>query len=255
MNRLNQRLSAMKDDKPRCQAEVMLARHGLYDVCFQEIINYTSATNPQLADILRKLRLVHTSLFQSFPLVLQDIQGAASQAMTVLRENARQAQAETAQLLEAAEQLEREAMVQQEELQRMKVEVAKLTSDNEALKKEGSVRVGKMATPLQSRLSSRVSKYSPPTVPDTTTTPTTTKTAPSRESLSPDKAYSSGTSTSASSSNCGEDGVVRNLRLKQLKDLVELIYQSKERHDAKCRESRLPRETMEQHMYTFLNTR
>jgi hypothetical protein len=45
----------------------------------------------------------------------------------------------------------------------------------------------------------------------------------------------------------------RVLSLKQLKDVIDEIYQSKTRFDEKCRENRLPRETMEQHMYTFLN--
>ena len=43
------------------------------------------------------------------------------------------------------------------------------------------------------------------------------------------------------------------LSLKQLKDTIEEIYASKTRFDQKCSDNKLPRETMEQHMYTFLN--
>ena len=47
--------------------------------------------------------------------------------------------------------------------------------------------------------------------------------------------------------------VTRTLSLKQLKDLITEIYESKSKFDEKCVESKMPRETMEQHMYTFLN--
>lgn len=46
---------------------------------------------------------------------------------------------------------------------------------------------------------------------------------------------------------------MRNLTLKQMKDTIEEIYASKQRTDKKNKEMRLPRETMEQHMYAYLN--
>lgn len=45
----------------------------------------------------------------------------------------------------------------------------------------------------------------------------------------------------------------RQLTLKQLKDIIEEIYNSKTKFDQKCYENHLPRETMEQHLYTYLN--
>lgn len=45
----------------------------------------------------------------------------------------------------------------------------------------------------------------------------------------------------------------RNLTLKQMKETIEEIYASKQRTDKKNREMHMPRETMEQHMYTYLN--
>ena len=41
--------------------------------------------------------------------------------------------------------------------------------------------------------------------------------------------------------------------LKQLKEIIEDIYTSKEKYDKKCVESELRIETMEQYMYTYLN--
>ncbi|KAF0716516.1 hypothetical protein As57867_002803, partial [Aphanomyces stellatus] len=47
----------------------------------------------------------------------------------------------------------------------------------------------------------------------------------------------------------------KNLTLKQLKDLVEAIYASKRKHDQLNVDAKAPKETMEQHMYTYLNQR
>ena len=43
------------------------------------------------------------------------------------------------------------------------------------------------------------------------------------------------------------------LTQRQLRDTIEEIYVSKSKYDIKCAETHLPRETMEQHMYTHLN--
>ena len=44
----------------------------------------------------------------------------------------------------------------------------------------------------------------------------------------------------------------RLLTVKMLKDMINEIYLSKENYDKKCFESKIPRETMEQHMYAYL---
>ncbi|OQR88341.1 hypothetical protein ACHHYP_06869 [Achlya hypogyna] len=48
---------------------------------------------------------------------------------------------------------------------------------------------------------------------------------------------------------------VKNLTLKQLRDMIQAIYASKKKHDEMCIENEAPKETMEQHMYTYLNQR
>lgn len=47
----------------------------------------------------------------------------------------------------------------------------------------------------------------------------------------------------------------RVLTLRQLRDLIHDIYSQKTKFDQKCEENKLPRETMEQFMYTYLNQR
>jgi len=45
----------------------------------------------------------------------------------------------------------------------------------------------------------------------------------------------------------------RVVTLRQTKDLIEEIANSKQKHDARCQDSPIPRETMEQHMYNYLS--
>ncbi|KAK7198677.1 Leucine Rich repeats (2 copies) [Novymonas esmeraldas] len=47
----------------------------------------------------------------------------------------------------------------------------------------------------------------------------------------------------------------KSLTLRQLKEIIEEIYASKAKYDDKCKRNQLPRETMEQHMYSYLNQR
>lgn len=43
--------------------------------------------------------------------------------------------------------------------------------------------------------------------------------------------------------------------MKQLKDAIQDMYSQKIKFDKKCEDSKQPRETMEQFMYTYLNQR
>lgn len=45
------------------------------------------------------------------------------------------------------------------------------------------------------------------------------------------------------------------LTLRQLKEVIEEIYISKAKYDERCADGKMPRETMEQHMYNYLNTK
>ena len=53
----------------------------------------------------------------------------------------------------------------------------------------------------------------------------------------------------------GGGGGGRNLSLRQTRELIDDVYMSKGRHDRKAAEARLPRETLAQHLATYLNNR
>ena len=55
------------------------------------------------------------------------------------------------------------------------------------------------------------------------------------------------------SSNGASIKVNKVLSLKQIREIIDEIYSSKSKFDQKCVDNQLPRETMEQHLYTYLN--
>ena len=79
--RLNDRLGRIDAaDHARRDAEVLMAKHGLHDVCFQELITFAERGDPPLAAALRALCGAHAQLFQAFAGVVQGGGGASGAA-------------------------------------------------------------------------------------------------------------------------------------------------------------------------------
>lgn len=167
---------------------------------------------------------------------------------------------EAREILSAAEQLEREANTHAEDKQRMtsewERERASLVRENRRLKAERAASApaggpGTFGPPRSSEGSPALGRRSGKGH-------TTYASRHRQPSPSPAKGKEDGTPGSRSSPHGAApraSEVVRSLSLKQLVDYIEAIYASKVKFDAKCNEARLPRETVEQHMYTFLNQR
>ena len=49
-----------------------MAKHGMYDICFQEVLAYSETVSPPLSQAMRKIRGIHTSLFQLVPEIVKD---------------------------------------------------------------------------------------------------------------------------------------------------------------------------------------
>ena len=113
ISRLHSRANdlAHRHDK---QAETVMATHGIYDVCFQEIISYADKIAPDLGSVLRKIRATHTGLFQMLPGIVESAVGGATDTalseVGAMQHELERSEEETGQLLEAAEMLESEAV-------------------------------------------------------------------------------------------------------------------------------------------------
>ena len=97
----------------------------------------------------------------------------------------------------------------------------------------------------------------PPTPPETPSAAPAPSPSIAASSWSAGGDYRNGGPVVSASWSGGGGGAVaeRVLTLKQMREMVEELYASKAKHDAKCADAGLPRETLEQHVYTALNTK
>ncbi|GIQ90034.1 hypothetical protein KIPB_012677, partial [Kipferlia bialata] len=170
-----------------------------------------------------------------------------------MAERCQKAETETMQMLRAAQLLEKEVTAHAANRQeaesafvadrdRMIEEVGALRADNERLQAQirqmelgGSMRTTSRQSQGPSHSKSRVSRYAASPEP--------------KQRASRVATPSSLSSTRKAPSRKGG----KQLSLKQLKDFISELYESKTKYDKKCHESHIPRETLEQHLFTHLN--
>ena len=224
--------------------EILMAKHGLYDVCFQEVIAFCEQLGAiDLAKVLRQIRAVHTVLFQSVPPMISSITPLAEKKFQAeisdMKLKMAQSDLETNQLLEAAEMLEVESKNKDVEILRLRGLLRQQQQQQQQQQPQPlSGRKKKITVspppetlppqPASKSISISISKSHPPTPPQTPKPPKTPSTN-------------------------GE--AIRQLTLKQLTSFIADLYKSKIIYDKKCASNKLPRETTEQHLYTYLNQR
>jgi cell division septum initiation protein DivIVA len=249
--------------------EITKAKQSLYDLCFQEAINFATTENPAFATALRKIRLqVQNSFAESGNLV----NAMHSHYMDRLSESNAQiarAEKENSLLLQAAEALEQEMFQKNQEQARMMSELERgkqLSSKAEARKQEargtGSARKHQQARQQPASTSGQYGQQQQQALRRHSKLGPSMQTLPSSFRTGPPPAPGATPGGGAFGPSLGpprsaeKSTKIRILSLKQLKEnFIDLIYESKEKFDKKCAKNHLPRETMEQHMYTFLNQR
>ncbi|KAJ8609136.1 hypothetical protein CTAYLR_006050 [Chrysophaeum taylorii] len=186
---LDERLATLNNESDYLarEAEIALAKHGAYDVCFQSAIEMAA---PDLVGPLRALCVAHAKLFQGLAQVARAFERDKNAEIEALRVEKERAEHEVNDLMEAARALDDEAEIRHEETME-----------------------------LRRRLGTR--RQNAPAVDEAEVARKTTKIW------------------------------TRN----QLVDTIEALRESKAKHDRKCDEARVARDTMQQHMYAFLNQR
>jgi len=240
--------------------QVLKAKYALYEICFIKIIEFIANMDPRLSSILEGLHDAHAIIFKDL----------ATNVNTTNFNNTNQSGFEKgsrdvagghnapAELLEVAESLEKENN--------------KLRSEREAMLAEFQQERNELLEELNS-LRDENAKYLDTIVRHSKENADRFGTFPSQDfnskgyELPPQKAnYDSfaGNETMQQPIKVNNNVMnpanvyigqtqVRALTLKQMKDVIEEIYTSKAKYDQRCLEAKLPRETMEQHMYTYLN--
>ncbi|CAB1118558.1 unnamed protein product [Ectocarpus sp. CCAP 1310/34] len=283
MRMMKERLASLTEG-PLQDAEVVMAKYGLYSICFQELISITRGTNPDLSCALGSLRDAHDSLLQDVPGIVQrtldeNQQGVSSTCVT------RSLQ----EISSLRDSKEREAREAEELVQRFNGVYHKLwlppEDENAALKTTHDAG----HSSLQSR--PRTPLHKP--IPDGFTCSTTTTTREKHHALpsasttryqggegggrgitpedgvTPDPFLEhgrtvgfrwdqggDGEATDGKAASTLAEAVAingtRELSLKQLHDFIASVYASKEKYDLRCTAQRLPSQTLARHLDDFL---
>jgi hypothetical protein len=155
--RLRGSLSKLEEEFER-SAETLMAKHGLFDVCFQEVISYAEKINPDLCRVLRKIRSAHTSMFQAFPPIvgeardfsksvveeiraesergIQRVRADTIKETDLLKADLSRSEMETNQLLEAAELLEEEVKTKDGEVEKLRRALKQARLENANLREQ-----------------------------------------------------------------------------------------------------------------------
>jgi cell division septum initiation protein DivIVA len=264
------------------------AKYDLYDICLSKLNELLEQQESESSEILKNIHNGVHNIISSFYDVLlieepreQSNHGSGGKDLEKYQNENKKLirmidgmESEMNQLKDHNDKLKKRHDNEKSEL---KEQIASLENENkmylDTLIKRGKGEATDIAPLIESRLNSKVpaadssnrmpSGYtenerrtfqkSPPKIPKT-------------KEFTYSK-YSSGKSRGVSSQVPGSakrgfktGGVVgqttmRNLSLKQMKDIINDIYTQKVKYDQKCEENKLPRETMEQYMYTYLNQR
>ncbi|EKF31050.1 hypothetical protein MOQ_005121 [Trypanosoma cruzi marinkellei] len=226
-------LTAAEPDPSSREGEKLKAKKVLYEYCLDELCRVVSGRDAVLGRALTEVSKAQASLLESYDYLWRHINEDMNGRIAVMKKDMQDAIQEIESLMGQLGQKENESnggsgtnTVNGMELQRLQEEVGRLRTENER---------------LQTKLRLvEVSAFSPDAVAPGALRNSSNSADPSRVSPSSSRAPQSGSKV---------------LTLKQLKQAIEDIYASKSKYDIKCSESHLPRETMEQHMYTYLNQR
>ncbi|CAN0403375.1 unnamed protein product [Pylaiella littoralis] len=130
---MKERLASLTE-APLQDAEVIMAKHGLYSICFQELILFADAINPGLSLALEDLQGAHHDLLQDVPGIVQRTIDEYQQEISGLRANKEREAKEAEELVEAAHALERETIAHHQELRQLHQRLNALEEENASLK-------------------------------------------------------------------------------------------------------------------------
>lgn len=219
MGKLDDDIASLVDEKDVYlrQNLALSARAQLYGVCWDELLGQMGQSGP-----LVELRGAMDDIVGKYKELVAEVVGTYKKKVNDAAAEIEVAERETTEMLEGAEEMEKQFREREEALK------ADWERERRALLQElSAVKSGAPAGSVSVR------------------------------ALSPGMASPMGV---ASPEYSGAMGALpkpkpggRELSLRQLNDFISELYSSKEKFDAKCREAKLPRETMEQHLYTYLN--
>ncbi|CAD8102390.1 unnamed protein product [Paramecium primaurelia] len=218
---------------------ILTAKYNLYEICFKSILKYFKSNEKKLDLIFSKIHDMHLSIFNDMSNVIQNVKPSSK--------NTSQLQINQKQLDQSQQQ-----QVDKSVENRLRQELKELQQINNELESENKRYLDLLIKHSKGEKVSLSNNDNNQKQQDTYQTQVYTKNSQQHNN----QQYNNQIFQSKQSQQVNsipQQVNVRNLTLKQLKDVINEIYESKQKFDQKCTDSKLPRETMEQHMYTFLN--
>eukprot|EP01138_Halocafeteria_seosinensis_P012779 gb/GECG01013055.1/.p1 GENE.gb/GECG01013055.1/~~gb/GECG01013055.1/.p1 ORF type:complete len:808 (+),score=132.51 gb/GECG01013055.1/:1-2424(+) len=269
------------------QNEILQAKRKLPSECVGLLVDLVEKDmgHPTLAAAIRRLTALYDGVFDEYDRVSKEMVRCYQSKVSSLQSDVTRAESESAQLLEAAEALEQEAATAKRRNQQLEQYINGTAAMPSAASTQYETTTAQYAIPSEYRASDETQEV-PQTSQGFHSRPTSTAGKESATTYATNNHQAAGDKNNLRSvpsnsefhlateararrkdqkpqeeSEKPAQGKAQNeappktLSLNQLKDFIESIYASKIRFDAKCEEARLPYETLEQHMYTYLNQR
>ncbi|CAD8170031.1 unnamed protein product [Paramecium pentaurelia] len=212
---------------------ILTAKFNLYEICFKSIIKHFKVNDKHLDVIITKIHAMHLQIFNDMSNVILNIKPQSKN---------------TSQIIENNKQVNQSQQGDKTVENRLRQELSELQQQNTELEKENKRYLDLLIKHSKGDRSSLPnSEHAIKQQNDSYQSQNYTKNHQQQNNAIFQSKQSQNLNSLPQQIN------VRHLTLKQLKDVINEIYESKQKFDQKCTESKLPRETMEQHMYTFLN--
>ncbi|CAD8178548.1 unnamed protein product [Paramecium octaurelia] len=231
--------SKLKQNNPDhlTNLNILTAKFNLYEICFKSIIKYFKANDKKLDAIITKIHDMHLQIFNDMSNVISNVKPQSKN---------------TSQIIENKKQVNQQQQGDKTVENRLRLELSELQQQNAELEKENKRYIDLLIKHSKGdRSSIPNSEHVIKQQNDSYQSQNYSKNHQSSSIQQNNTIFQSKQSQNLNS--VPQQVNVRHLTLKQLKDVINEIYESKQKFDQKCADSKLPRETMEQHMYTFLN--
>lgn len=269
LSKLEKRLPTLSNKNVQT-TEIVMAKHGLCDAAFQQIILLCQSISPALGDVLKSIRSMHSQYYTELQRVADDFTSQLSEYQSSADEAKQKylaADEECQKLLQVVEVLDKEAEENHKQILELRSQLRSALSEASA----GNIERAANASQRNTR---------PPATP---TTPHTTNTALSSLHIS----TNSETARSFSASQLGtpksktqrsavippnitstswllgyradlqrvlDSGKCRVLSLREVKDFISTLYEGKRLANQRTQKegATVPPETMEQYVYRVM---
>lgn len=219
-------------------AHILKAKMNLFAICFTKAREHLLEGDEQLQDIFSKIEEGHNQIFNEYFSVVTQLP-AGDENSAQMQQKMSKNNEEMQEVIEAANNLNKQFENELAEKERLKEEFTQeLNQAKKQIKALESENKKLLDTLIRHGKGEDLTKQG-------------------RENHPPGSAKAIFQGKRKFNKLSGPVGKTqtRTLTLKQLKDIINDIYSQKVKYDQKCEDSKLPRETMEQFMYTYLNQR